>query len=47
MFKIAQLKIKAAGPDDDLAEGEFTAYASVFGNRPRPDPTDARKYRTP
>lgn len=32
MFKIAQLKIKAAGPDDDLAEGEFTAYASVFGN---------------
>lgn len=21
-----------AGPDDDLAEGEFTAYASVFGN---------------
>ena len=25
-------KIKAAGPDDGLEDGQFTAYASVFGN---------------
>jgi HK97 family phage prohead protease len=25
-------QIKAVGPDDGLAEGEFLAYASVFGN---------------
>lgn len=30
--KDAQVRIKA-GPEDDLAEGEFTAYASVFGNK--------------
>lgn len=31
-----QINVKAAfkaGPDADLAEGEFVAYASVFGNR--------------
>lgn len=27
-----RLRIKAAGPDDGLAEGQFEAYASVFGN---------------
>ena len=26
------VKIKAAGPDEGLEEGQFTAYASVFGN---------------
>lgn len=26
------LKVKAAGPDDGLEEGQFLAYASVFGN---------------
>lgn len=31
-FKDAPVRIKA-GPDDGLAEGEFTAYASVFGNQ--------------
>lgn len=31
-IKDAHVKIKA-GPDDGLADGEFTAYASVFGNR--------------
>ena len=31
-YKIAPLKIKAAGPDDGLGEGQFEAYASVFGN---------------
>jgi len=30
--KNAQVAIKA-GPDDGLAEGQFTAYASVFGNK--------------
>lgn len=29
--KAAPVQLKA-GPDDGLAEGEFTAYASVFGN---------------
>lgn len=32
MYKIAQLSIKAAGPADDLAEGQFLAYASIFDN---------------
>lgn len=34
MFDIrtAQLRVKAAGTDDDLGDGEFEAYASVFGN---------------
>lgn len=31
-IKDHQVKIKA-GPDDGLAEGEFQAYASVFGNK--------------
>ena len=31
-IKDARIQIKA-GPDDGLAEGEFTAYASVFGNK--------------
>ena len=31
-IKSAPLQVKAAGPDDGLAEGQFTAYASVFGN---------------
>lgn len=31
-LKDVEIKIKA-GPDDGLAEGEFTAYASVFGNK--------------
>lgn len=26
------LRVKSAGPDDGLAEGEFEGYASVFGN---------------
>lgn len=30
--KIAKLQIKAAGPDDGLAEGQFLGYASVFDN---------------
>ena len=30
--RTAHLKIKAAGPDDGLGEGQFEAYASVFGN---------------
>lgn len=30
--KIASLKIKAAGPDDGLEDGQFVGYASVFGN---------------
>lgn len=30
--KSSTIKIKA-GPDDGLAEGQFTAYASVFGNK--------------
>ncbi|WP_280441068.1 HK97 family phage prohead protease [Nocardia brasiliensis] len=32
LTKNAAAQIKA-GPDDGLAEGEFTAYASVFGNK--------------
>lgn len=32
MLKMCQAKVKAAGPDDGLEEGQFTAYASVFGN---------------
>lgn len=32
LTKNADVKLKA-GPDDGLAEGQFTAYASVFGNR--------------
>lgn len=31
-LKDLQIKVKA-GPDDGLGEGEFTAYAAVFGNR--------------
>lgn len=31
-LKDCAVRVKA-GPDDDLAEGEFTAYASVFGNK--------------
>lgn len=30
--KTATFRVKEAGPDDGLAEGEFIAYASVFGN---------------
>lgn len=32
LTKNADVKLKA-GPDDGLAEGQFTAYASVFGNK--------------
>lgn len=32
LTKNAPVRVKA-GPDDGLAEGEFTAYASVFGNK--------------
>lgn len=31
-IKMADLKVKAAGPDDGLPDGSFEAYASVFGN---------------
>src|SRR5450756_803731 len=31
-IKTASVKIKAAGPADGLLDGQFTAYASVFGN---------------
>lgn len=31
-IKNAPVRVKA-GPDDGLAEGQFTAYASVFGNK--------------
>ena len=31
-IKSAPLQVKGAGPDDGLTEGQFTAYASVFGN---------------
>lgn len=31
-FKAAPLKVKAAGPDDGMEEGQFQAYISVFGN---------------
>lgn len=30
--KTADFRVKEAGPDDGLGEGEFIAYASVFGN---------------
>jgi HK97 family phage prohead protease len=30
--KMADLRVKSAGPEDGLGEGEFIAYASVFGN---------------
>lgn len=30
--KSMTVQIKAAGPDDGLEDGQFTAYASVFGN---------------
>lgn len=30
--KVVTLKIKAAGPEDGLEEGQFIGYASVFGN---------------
>lgn len=34
MAKLKDFRIQVkAGPDDGLAEGEFTAYASVFGNK--------------
>ena len=32
-FKSVPFKVKAAGPDDGLTEGQFEGYASVFGNR--------------
>lgn len=31
--KSATITVKAAGPDDGLDEGQFIAYASVFGNK--------------
>lgn len=31
-MKTADFQVKEAGPGDGLAEGEFIAYASVFGN---------------
>lgn len=31
-IKNTPLRVKGAGPDDDLDEGVFEAYASVFGN---------------
>lgn len=31
-IKSAPLQVKAAGPDDGLEDGQFVAYASVFGN---------------
>ncbi len=30
--KVVPFKLKAVGPSNDLGEGEFTGYASVFGN---------------
>ena len=33
MYKAAPLAQVKAGPDDGLNEGQFTAYASVFGNK--------------
>lgn len=32
LLKSADLKVKAAGTEDGLEDGQFTAYASVFGN---------------
>lgn len=31
--KSVPFKVKAAGPDDGLSEGQFEGYASIFGNR--------------
>lgn len=31
-IKASPFKVKAAGPDDGLKEGQFEGYASVFGN---------------
>lgn len=31
--KIVPLRVKAAGPGDDLPEGSFEGYCSVFGNK--------------
>lgn len=31
-IKSVPFKVKAAGPDDGLSEGQFEGYASVFGN---------------
>lgn len=31
-IKAAPFSVKAAGPDDGLAEGQFVGYASAFGN---------------
>lgn len=31
-IKSAPLRVKAAGPEEGLGEGQFEAYASVFGN---------------
>lgn len=31
-IRTVPLRVKAAGPDDKLDEGQFEAYASVFGN---------------
>ena len=31
-YKSVPFKVKAAGPDDGLREGQFEAYVSVFGN---------------
>lgn len=31
--KIVPLRVKAAGPSDDLPEGSFEGYCSVFGNK--------------
>ena len=41
-IKDAAFKIKAAGEDDGLEPGQFTAYASVFGNIAR-----LRRHRRP
>lgn len=31
-YKFAPFRVKEAGPDDGLKEGQFAGYASVFGN---------------
>lgn len=33
LFKTCPAQVKAAGPDDGLAEGQFRAVVSVFGNK--------------
>lgn len=33
LYKTAPAKIKAAGPDDGLGDGQFRALVSVFGNK--------------